>query len=98
MLRFSLRLTVRWLVEGGGTNPVFFLYVKLCCYPTWSGTKSVFSIVTSNTVAYFPFPFGRVQVLPTVTGQIIRPGDGMQYVPMYPPANAFDPADLGEKS
>eukprot|EP00904_Undaria_pinnatifida_P009134 jgi/Undpi1/5350/HiC_scaffold_2.g00631.m1 len=37
----------------------------------------------------------RGTVLPTVTGQIIRPGDGMQYVPMYPPANAFDPADLG---
>lgn len=37
-----------------------------------------------------------LQVLPTVTGQPMRPNDGTQYVAMFTPSNAFDPVDLGE--
>ncbi|CAM9993976.1 unnamed protein product [Ascophyllum nodosum] len=37
------------------------------------------------------------QALPTVTvtGHPVATTDGTQYVAMYPPSNAFDPADLG---
>ena len=35
-----------------------------------------------------------LQVLPTVTGQPMRTNDGTQYVPMFPPFNASDPANF----